>query len=251
VSSASDSSAGLTFAWIENRGRGLALLGFLVVSVAAHGSLFLLFQVVYPQRVTIPPPAQQIALLTPSTPEHDALLRWIAAEDPALVATTAHVMPEGLLDVPYRASFETLRTAPRFAPQEEEAVQYPPAKDFAALLRSVAAPPAAPDPKPAPAPSRLELSETLLSRAPSAPPAFQTEASAPLQPARFLLGVTDRGEVRFTFLQSSSGDARADAQAAAQLARASFGHGEMPIAWGFATVHWGGDAYRAAPRKAP
>ncbi|MEI9896045.1 MAG: hypothetical protein WDN28_19790 [Chthoniobacter sp.] len=81
-------------------------------SLLAHAGTFFLFQVVYPQRVTIPQPAPHVSLLTPSSPENIALLRWIEAEDPALVANDNPLAPPGLAEVRYRPSFASPRTAP-------------------------------------------------------------------------------------------------------------------------------------------
>lgn len=232
---------------LERRRGWLVLPPFAALSLAAHGAMFLLFQVVYPQRVTLPPPASQVALLTPATPEHEALLRWVAAEDPALVAATTHAMPASLLDVPYRASFEMMRTPPRFAPPSPEVIAYPPAKELMALIRGLTAAPSASAPEPAPSATRLLLSDALQSRAPVAPPAFSVRAATPLQPARFLLGISGTGEVRFTFLQKSSGDPAADTAAAAQLTGITFRPAADPLAWGFATIRWGLEAHAAPP----
>jgi hypothetical protein len=61
--------------------------------------------------------------------------------------------------------------------------------------------------------------------------------------------VSDRGEVRYVFLQESSGDPAFDSLATAHLQELSFAVNESPIAWGFALFSWGDDAYGA--RKAP
>jgi hypothetical protein len=226
------------------RGRfPLAFLGFLAVSLFAHAATFLLFQVVYPQRVTIPPPAPQVTLLTPSTPEEEALLRWVAAEDPALVAASAAPMPPDVFSVTYQPSFGVLRTPPRLVPPPSERPQPPPSPIALPLSTAKALPPAPGGPAPAVA-SSVALSGGLAGRTIALPP-ITARFAIPLEAAQFLLAVNDRGEVRHTVLQRSSSDAAADAAAALALAAASVSpsseHEE--VAWGFATISWGGDVY--------
>ena len=52
----------LVFAWWERRPDFLILLGFVMLSLFAHVATFFVFQVVYPQHVTIPPPAPQVCM---------------------------------------------------------------------------------------------------------------------------------------------------------------------------------------------
>src|SRR5579871_1381696 len=122
--------AELTFVSANDRGFPFILFLCVLGSVLLHAATFFLFQVVYPQRVTIPAPAPRVSLLTPSSPENIALLRWIEAEDPALVASDHADAPPGLAEVRYRPSFARPRTAPLGAPEEQpHAVRYPPARD--------------------------------------------------------------------------------------------------------------------------
>src|SRR5580704_14943328 len=94
----------LTFSTPNDAGFPFILFLCVLGSLLAHAATFFLFQVVYPQRVTIPQPAPQVSLLTPSSAENMALLRWIEAEDPALVANDNPVVPPGLAEVRYRPS---------------------------------------------------------------------------------------------------------------------------------------------------
>jgi hypothetical protein len=71
-----------------------------------------------------------------------------------------------------------------------------------------------------------------------------------LQPASFMLAVSDRGEVRYVFIQDSSGDKGLDADATAMLRQIHFRPAAAPLSWGFATFHWGSTAY-AQPTPAP
>ncbi len=233
----------LVFAWWERRPDFLILLGFVMLSLFAHVATFFVFQVVYPQHVTIPPPAPQVSLLTPSTPESKALLDWVESENPALVAAMAQAPVKGLVELKYHPSFETQRTAPRTPPPLSEKTQFPPARSPLDLIRSVS--PLAPAPARVfpPAPTRVTLSGGLASRPFTTPPSFEATSRAPLQIAQFLIGANDRGQILYTFLQRSSGDRATDLAAAAQLQKASLAPAEAAITWGFATIAWGEDAY--------
>jgi hypothetical protein len=241
---------GLTFHWPERERFPFVLFGCVFLSLLVHAATFVVFQVVYPQRVTIPPPPPQLALLTPSSPENEALLRWIAAADPALVASARSVAPPGLLHVPYRPSFKTVRTAPLGSVEAPVLVPYPPPKNPLSIIAS-AAPPPAPETRSAlPMRTTIELSPVLAERGVK-PPAFRWKqrASQPLQPLRALVGVTAAGAVRFTFLQHSSGDHNLDEEALAQLGQLIFAPGAAPIVWATATLDFGAEAYLTAPAE--
>lgn len=240
--------AGLTFSWNPRQGFPFVLFGCAFLSLVAHIATFFLFQVIPPQRVTIPPPAPQIEVLTPATPEGAALLRWIDAEDPALVASTHAVSPPGLLEVPYRPSFAVSRTAPRGSVESPVIVQFPPARDALAIVQS-ALPSAEPDTRTAVAtPSGVTFSGALRGRALATAPIFiwKNRVATPAEPLRAMLGVSDRGEVRYIFQQQSSGQPALDTEALAQLQRFEFTRADEPLAWGFATVTFGLEAYATA-----
>jgi hypothetical protein len=74
-------------------------------------------------------------------------------------------------------------------------------------------------------------------------------------PARFLMAVNDKGEVRYCFLQISSGDAPLDEQARKYLAVTRFpairSASPLPsLTWGTATLEWGNDV-TPAPAPSP
>ena len=135
----------LTFSTPDDKGFPYVLFLCVLGSFLAHAGTFFLFQVVYPQRVTIPQPAPHVSLLTPSSPENIALLRWIEAEDPALVANDNPVSPPGLADVHYHPSFTSPRTAPLGAPAEQtQTVHFPRAEDRLSVSDAPAASPESP-----------------------------------------------------------------------------------------------------------
>jgi hypothetical protein len=236
----------LTFDWPRAERFPWILFGCVFLSLVAHAASFFVFQVVYPQRVTIPFPPQRVSLLTPSSPENRNVLRWIAAEDPALVARTHSVAPTTLLEVPYRPSYQTVRTSPRGSVEPEVVVEYPPARPPLSIVRSAAPRSLPPVPAVQPAPTGVTFSAPLHDRPPTSRLAFswRQRASEPLEPLSALLGVTDRGEVQFALLQHSSGNQAIDREAIAQLQRITFPATESaPVTWAFATVSFGQDAY--------
>lgn len=235
----------LIFEWQRPARFRWKFFGLILLSAAVHIGTFFLFQIIYPPRVSVPPPAPEISLLLPTTPENRALLRRIEAEDPALIASTPGVTPPNLFPQKYLASYETVRTQPRTVADEAAVTRYPSPKDPLAIIRSISQTGSFAMVAPPPVPTRIGFSATLAARAPSTPTAwsFSSRAANPLEPAAFLIGVTDRGEVRYVFQQRSSGEPALDAQAAAQLPKIDFRPAEAPITWGVATVTWGDDAY--------
>ena len=244
-------AASLTFDWPRREGFPFILFGCVAASLFAHAATFFLFQVADPPGTSIAPSAPQVSVLTPSSPEAIALLHWIDAQDPALVAAASAVAPAGLLDIPYRPSYATMRTAPLGPVEQPVAVPFPPARDPLAVIASgevkAAAPPAVSTPQPA----TVRFSAALASRAPSPLPplVLKTRAAAPVETTSHLIGVNDRGEVRFLFLQNSCGQPALDAQAAAHLQALAFAPNDAPITWATATVTWGDDAYRENPKS--
>lgn len=242
--------AGLTFSTTSEDSDFPYVLFFCVFgSLMAHAGTFFLFQVVYPQRVTIPQPAPHVSLLTPSSPENIALLRWIEAEDPALIANDNPVAPPGLAQVRYHPSFTTPRTEPLGAPEEKtSAVRFPPAADRLLPTSSSHAP--------IPAPAAAQVPQTTVSftdglgtrplaKNPALNPAYH--ATAPAEPTTLLIGVDSQGAVRFALTQHSSGEPALDNVAVAHLHNVTFAAAETPMVWGFATFSWGADAYASAP----
>ena len=241
--------SGLTFDWPERDRFPLILFACVFVSLVVHTATFFVFQVVYPQRVTIPPPPPLVSLLTPSTPENAALLQWIDAEDPALVASARSVVPPDLLKVAYRPSFSIVRTAPLGSVETPVPFQFPPARTALSIIASAAPRPAPEASAPLPMRTTIRLSPILADRPLKPPPSFEWKhrVDQPLQPLRALIGVTDRGAARFAFVQRSSGDERIDAEAISQLEHLTFGPSDTPITWGLATVDFGAEAYLSSP----
>jgi len=244
-------SPALTFEWPRREGFPFVLLGCVAISLAAHAATFFLFQVTEPPGSTIARAAPQVSVLTPSSPEAVALLRWIDAQDPARAATIANTPPAALLETAYRPSYATMRTAPLGPVETAVAVPFPTARDPFEIIARAAARRAPPAPASGVQPTTVTFAEPLARRAPSAPPPLvpRQRATEPVEPARFLIGVTARGEVRFTFLQDSSGQPALDDQAAAHLQTLVFAPDEAPMTWASAAVIWGDDAYGEKPNS--
>ncbi|MDB6173028.1 MAG: hypothetical protein JWL59_2339 [Chthoniobacteraceae bacterium] len=221
--------------------------GFILVSLVAHTATFFLFNVVYPERATLPAPPPPITILDDSTPENQALLQWIEAENPALIAMAPQVEPPNLLKAEYRPSYQVIRTTPRTVAESIAGDQMPYAKDPLSIIRS-SEKNAVRAPLPSKSqPTSLSFSGGLSSRELAKPPILSfSKSSEPLDRIRFLIGVTDRGEVRFSFVQNSSGSKKLDAEAEVHLKNLSFVPAEPPLTWGFATFDWGSDVYETA-----
>src|SRR3954470_24956337 len=97
-----------TFHWPTRRGSSWRLAGLIFAMLFLHSAAFFLFQAATP--VIAPPPrtAPALQLLTPFGPdgqfsaEHESLLRWIEADDPALVGRIPNVDIPDKVEVPYQ-----------------------------------------------------------------------------------------------------------------------------------------------------
>jgi len=229
------------------------LLGFILLSACVHAFGFYIFQTIYPPAAHVGPPPVQIGLLTPGTPEADAILRWIDLEDPALAAEPGKAPVPGLMSLPYIPSYSTVHAQPVMAPSPEPPLPYPAGASGLDLVRMAASSPAGSPPPPAPAATTLSFSGPLKNAAIDPLPSFLGLHEADLgelQPARFLLGVSDRGEVQYVFLQDRSGDKTLDSSASRILEQVRFRASAAPLTWGFATFYWGSAVY-ARPTPAP
>jgi hypothetical protein len=225
------------------------LLGFILLSACVHAFGFFLFQTIYPASGRVGPPPVQVGLLAPGTPESDAILRWVNSEDPALAAQPGKAPIPNLMDLPYIPSYSAPHARPTMAAAPEETLPSPDGASGLELVKIAAAHPAGSPPPPAPERTALSFSGGL--EVAGALPSFASLHEADpveLQPARFLLGVSDQGEVRYVFLQERSGDKGLDASAGNLLEQVRFKGSAAPLTWGFATFYWGAEVYaRSAP----
>jgi len=260
VAARADLPEPMTFQWPLKRRVSLSLIGFVALSALLHALTFYIFRVEYPPTAHISPPPAQVSLLTAGSAENDALLRWIDSEDPALAAKPQELVPQNLLDVSYSPSYAEVRAVPKTADKQAQAFVYPSVKSGIALAESVlprnqAAATSAPIvPK-----TRVRFSEGLAVRAPenSSPENLRARdfaSAVDLRPARFLIGVSSGGDVRYIFLQRSSGDPSLDEQADDCLRETKFARGSGDadaLDWGFAIFFWGDDVLAGLPQNAP
>ena len=118
----------LIFNWDQVRRIPFVLVGFVLISAAAHLCAFFVFQVVYPPQASIKPPHPSLSVIDLRRPDHQALLRWIDAEDPAPAATGSSNITDRLLNVTYQPSYATMRTSPLAVPETPPTVLFPPAR---------------------------------------------------------------------------------------------------------------------------
>ena len=250
----------LVFGW-EKPGRGKwTLTGFLLGSLGLHAFGFYLFQIVYPPAVALLPPPGRVSLIAPDTDEGRQLLRWLEAEDPALASTTQPAPDARAMVLP------TIQHAPSYLGRQPALKDLPPAPP---ALRIPSARPPAPVEKPSapaqiitkPVPTAIRFSpEFESSIAPQIPELkFNPATRESPEPARFLIAVNEKGEVRYCFLKSSSGDAALDEQARKYLSLTRFpsirnspSPAVASLTWGIATLEWGNDlTLPASPNPAP
>lgn len=237
----------LIFRWPE-RSASFVLPSLFLASVAAHALTFYVFQVVYPTTVSIAPPPTQVTLLPPSSPENKALLRWVDGQDPAAAARLQEATPPKLGEIHYSPSYAAARTLPELAEQTPETISFPQAQDSLALI--------APTTTHGDSPhtvvhSSLTLSKSLQARdaAPGEAVVPGSKSSLSLQPTTFLIGISDRGELRYCFLQNGSGDSVIDQEGEKVLRQHAFKRTDSPnlTEWGFATFVWGAEAFAPPP----
>jgi hypothetical protein len=243
-------SAPMTFDWSAREPGSWSLPWLIAVSIILHSAAFFLFQTKEPGFRPPPRSAPSVQLLTPFAPDgsrspgNDALLQWIATQDPALVAHIPGVEPKGLVDVSYRPSFQTIRTHPLGVPAESASIQFPPPRDPLDLIRD-----AIPEKKAVfdtvpPQATRVTVSATLAARAPTnLQMIVKGKADKPIEPTTVLIGVSAKGEVPLAFLQQGSGSSELDAEASAYAERLHFAPGGDPMLWGIVTFLWGDDAH--------
>ena len=255
IAASSEASAPLLFNWSPARPRSLAVIGFIAASAILHALCFYVFQIVYPANVALLPPPARVALIAPNSEENRTLLRWIDAEDPALASAT-HRPPEARL-----RALPKVQHIPSYLAEEPKLKQIPP------MTLDTRAPSSRP-PGPVPiarrqagapimsTPTRILFSEelTVLGQVHLPAPRFGASSHEAPQSARFRIGVSSSGEMRYCFPINSSGDPSLDAQARQHLVLARFPEAsttsqspDQSLVWGIATFEWGNDVTHPPP----
>ena len=253
----------LVFNWETPRRRNLVLIGFLALSFALHAAGLYLFQIVYPPAASLPPQPARLTLITPNSEEGRTILRWVEAEDPAIVSGTMRPVDIKATSLP------VIQHIPSYSIAEPE-LKHPPPLNLD--LRIPSSQPAGPvvlprspsSAKKASLPTTVLFSPEiqLLGNPVCAAPKFIASTTDAPQALLFRIAVGHDGEIRFCFAENSSGDGELDEQARRYLSLCRFpqrppvteaiGANEIPsvgddLTWGTATVEWGNDLQLLRP----
>ena len=246
----------LIFNWNQLRSRNLAIAGFVAASFTLHLAGFYLFQVVYPATVSLLPSPQRVNLLTATSEQTATLLRWIDAEDPALISTTRrplHAQRYEIGNVEHIPSYFAV----------EPALKEPPPLTVDLHLPSVEAPGPVPmQTRPLVSaakilPTRVTFSNELrdLGQADFDSANFKASLLEPPQNAQFRIAVDAGGAVRYCFILNSSGDPALDEQAREHLALCRFSARPDSkldaFVWGIAAIEWGNDVATTTEQATP
>lgn len=242
--------ASLIFNWEAPRHRKLAIAGFLFVSFLTHAGGFYIFQIVYPPTLALLPPPARVNLIMPTSEQGRSLLRWVEAEDPALVSATRRPPDAKPYELP------KLQHVPSYS-AAEPALKEPPPLDVDLRLPSsqppravpvIGRPPVRPT---SPVPTGVLFSKELQAVGAADFPAAKFTATSvqPPESVRFQIATGAAGEILYAFPLNSSGDAALDEQARNYLARGHFPRrpGASSLIWGTATIEWGNDVAHPAP----
>lgn len=243
------------FDWTPPRNRNISLISFIAGSTVLHALCFYVFQIIYPPTVALLPPPARVNVITAATEEGRQLLRWIEAEDPALSSTTQLPPEATAIELPKPVHI------PSYVNRDPALKEPPP---YQPDLRVPSPQPPAPVPmaRPSPAAEPARVATTLTFDgedlgAPELPRLqFTTSSKEPPQAARFRVAISERGDVRHCFVESSSGDAALDVQARSYILQTRFPSAgnrardaKDGLHWTIATVEWGNDI--APPPPAP
>lgn len=239
-------AAQLIFNWDRPARRNFILGTFIVASFAIHVVAFYLFQVVYPQTVSLVPAPRRINLMTASSEQTATLLRWIDAEDPALASTTRrppHLQRREMGKVEHVPSYFAREPGLKPVPPLTVDLQIPSAQPPGPVpvKRSPVAAPAGVQP------TRVTFSNELQQLGPAkfASENFKATANQTPQNAQFRIAVDPAGAVIYCLPLISSGDANLDELARQNLALCRFparpATNPDSLMWGIATIEWGND----------
>ncbi|MBA3962969.1 MAG: hypothetical protein H0X40_13875 [Chthoniobacterales bacterium] len=237
----------LLFHWERPRRRRLAIAGFILASLGLHALCFLLFQVIYPPTISLLPPPARVSVIAPTSDEARSYLQWLAAEDPALASQTQRPAETRAYQLPKLAHIPSYTTVP---PQLRQLPPRP-AKNLA-----VSAMPPAPvpmnslgeEPPSVAVRSTIAFSGALQNLAATQPDLkFHPSTRDAPEDSRFRIAVDTMGVVRYSLLESSSGDSALDDQARRYLALCRFARTtktNLPndkLIWATAAVNFGND----------
>ena len=235
---------GLLFNWGPPRPRARALVLFISASLALHALCFYIFQIVYPPSVVLVPPPARVSLISNRTEDGRALLRWLDAEDPALISTTMRPRPRELPRVEHVPSYMNERVTLRQLPPLDVDLTTPSVQPPGPVPTSRRATPVRTS---RPIPTAIEFSEEIAALGAPTFPETKFAASTNEQPANvgFRIAVNAHGKVQYAFPLNSSGDTALDLQARTHIAQAAFAKPpNESLTWGIATIEFGSDVAR-------
>jgi hypothetical protein len=241
----------LLFNWEPPRRRARALVIFITASLVLHALCFYIFQIVYPPAVVLVPPPARVSLISNQTEDGRALLRWLDAEDPALLSTTIRPRNRDLPRLEHVPSYMSERTVLKQLPPLDVDLTRPsvqPPEPVRTLRRNP------PVKTPAATPTAVEFSEEIAALGAPAFPPTKFSATTNDQPAniRFRIAVNAHGQVQYAFPLNSSGDAALDVQAHQHIAQTTFANPpNESLTWGIATVEFGSDVARSTSTPPP
>jgi hypothetical protein len=244
---------GMTFHWEVKRRWPTVLPGFILISLIVHAATFFVFRVTYPPQASMAAPPPAVTVLDPRRPDHQALLRWIEAEDPSPGISASNAITDRLLQVDYKASYAAPKTPPLMLPEDVPRAQFPPARDPLSIIRSAEPKPPAPVPLATGDSTRVTFAGNLQQRIGDRLPPFSVtkKSAVELEQTAFLVGVDAHGTIKYVMPQFSSGDAALDGEAQRYLEGLKLAPGAPEISWGRATIQWGSDAYTSPKGVAP
>ena len=230
-------------------------MSFIAASVALHALCFYLFQVIYPPTVALLPPPARVTVITPDSDEGRLLLRWIEAEDPAVLSTTQR--PPDAVTVPLPSAVHIPSYTNRVP-----ALRMPSLEPTVPPIPSAQPPGPVPIARPATSPKTTVTPTTLQFAAkadelgsPTLPALrFTASRSEPPTPAEFRVAIAPNGEVRHCFLHATSGDPALDMQGRSAVMLSHFpvrptesDDADANLFWTTATVQWGNDLILPSP----
>jgi hypothetical protein len=245
------------FDWTPPRNRNISLISFIAGSTVLHALCFYVFQIIYPPTVALLPPPARVNVITAATEEGRQLLRWIEAEDPALSSTTQLPPEASTVELPKPAHIPSyldrkpaLKEPPPYQPDLRVPSPQPPGRVPMSRPSATA--------EPLRVPTTLTFDADELGTPELAPLQFATSSKEPPQAARFHVAISERGDVRHCFLESSSGDAALDAQARSYILQTRFPSAGVRardandrLHWTTATVEWGNDVAADGSHRQP
>lgn len=235
---------GLLFAWAPPRESARTIVLFVAASFVLHLLCFYIFQIVYPPSVLLVPPPARVNLLSGRTEEGRALLRWLDAEDPALLSTTIRPRTRELPRLEHVPSYMNERLVLKQLPPLDVDLSSPSIQPPQPVRTWRRNPPAR---RTIEIPTAVEFSEEIAALGPATFPRTKFNAVTDDQPAsiRFRIAVNARGRVQYAFPLNSSGDVTLDAQAHQHIAQTTFDRPpNESLSWGVATVEFGSDIAR-------